>query len=357
MRKILLIDNSPDEAERIGSLLQNDELAIEWCDSSAQAIQALATGGQEFAAAIIRMEPPGPFVAFELLVQCQQALPGAPVIIVSSALDALLAAPPFKHEARDSLEIPLDEAEQADLEVLATAAYIFQQAHRLNNAIQTLYRLAQAIKQEKTENARQMKIDKLMAKAHEYTETIDLTIDKGERIHNPARERQPIYELVEKSLAEVDSGKWGTTRIHFTLVDNLVVVGSADLLKELFRILLDNAFAAMGAKKYQAGEEPTLKISGANSSAKFVEIAFEDNGVGMTADEIRKAERGLAANGYHKGKGVLISKVIARAQHGSLRYESEKGKGTKAILTLHRAAAAESHYYPGLAGQPCAKSS
>lgn len=108
MRKILLIDNLPDDAERFRSLLEDDELTVEWCDSSAKAISVVATGGEEFAAVVILMEIPGPPFAFELLLHCRKTLPGAPVVVVSSALDAMLASRAFALGARDFLEIPLD---------------------------------------------------------------------------------------------------------------------------------------------------------------------------------------------------------------------------------------------------------
>jgi DNA-binding NtrC family response regulator len=108
MRKILLIDNSPHNAERFGSLLANDELAIDWCDSSLEASSVITKGGQGFAAIIIRMEIPGPPFALELLRDCRKILPSAPVIVVSSALNAMIAGRAAAFGASDFLEIPLD---------------------------------------------------------------------------------------------------------------------------------------------------------------------------------------------------------------------------------------------------------
>jgi DNA-binding NtrC family response regulator len=108
MRKILLIDNSRHNADRFRSLLETDELVIEWLDSSTRATQAITADGQEIAAVIIFMEIPGPPFAFELLLHCRQVLPSVPVIVVSSALNAALATRAFSLGARDFLEMPLD---------------------------------------------------------------------------------------------------------------------------------------------------------------------------------------------------------------------------------------------------------
>jgi DNA-binding NtrC family response regulator len=108
MRKILWIDNSPHDAERFSLHLENDELTIEWCESSTNASTILAERGRELAAVIIRMEISGPPFALELLRYSRTALPSVPVIVVSSALSAMVAAPAYALGARDFLEIPLD---------------------------------------------------------------------------------------------------------------------------------------------------------------------------------------------------------------------------------------------------------
>jgi signal transduction histidine kinase len=222
------------------------------------------------------------------------------------------------------------EAEQSKFAVQATGAYVFQRAHRLINAIQTLYRIGQSIKQAKTDEQRQEKIEELTAKADEYVETINWTIDLGERVQNPARERLPVRDLLVKGLSEIDRANRAKTEIVVPLASDVAVLGSPELVKEVFVNLVNNAFDAMEGR-----ELATLHISASvNTDKKAVNIVFEDNGVGMTEEEIRNAERGFVAKGSHKGNGVLISRVMAMVQGGSLRYESEKGKGTRAIVTL-----------------------
>lgn len=224
------------------------------------------------------------------------------------------------------------KAEQGKLGVEATAAYVSQRAHRLLNAIQNMYILAESIMEEKSEGRKNEKAKVLMEKATEYVDTINWTFDLGERVLNLKLERLHVRKIIEESLYGIDTPRECEKDINLTVADDLTVMGASVLLKEIFANIINNAFESMGLKK-AAGQ--VLKIYSAPcSEKKYIEIIFEDNGVGMTKEEIELAERGYAANGDNKSVGVFLSKLLARVQRGSLRYESEKGVGTKAIVKL-----------------------
>jgi signal transduction histidine kinase len=225
------------------------------------------------------------------------------------------------------------EAEQSRSTVQAVGAYLFQKAHRLNNAIQDLYSLAQAIREARTNEERQAKVEELVATAEEYTETIKWAMDMGERVQDPERERLLAYNEIKESFVEIDNLKDREKEIHLAVGEDLAITGAPELLRQIFVNLINNAFDAMrpmdGSKK-----QAILEISAACIDKKAVEIVFEDNGVGMTQRGISNAEKGFVISGSHRGSGVLISRVLAMVQGGSLRYESQVGRGTKAILTL-----------------------
>ncbi len=74
----------------------------------------------------------------------------------------------------------------------------------------------------------------------------------------------------------------------------------------------------------------------------FVCIEVEDNGPGMTAEEIEVAlrpfgqvNRGLAKKHDGTGLGLPISAALARLHGGNLLVESERGRGTRVRLFLH----------------------
>lgn len=109
MKKILVVDNSMRDVERITSLFEEaDGLEVEVCVSGAEAERVITSGRADVVAVVLMMEIPGPPFAFELLLQCQQSLPGRPLIVVSSALDASLATRASALGAIDFLQKPLD---------------------------------------------------------------------------------------------------------------------------------------------------------------------------------------------------------------------------------------------------------
>jgi DNA-binding NtrC family response regulator len=109
MPKILLVENNEHDAGRIRVLIANEEFEVVHCWSGAEAESILSARNQEeFAAAIISWEIPGPPFGFSLLVKCRQAWPAMPVIIVSGMLDARLATRAFALGASDFLEKPIE---------------------------------------------------------------------------------------------------------------------------------------------------------------------------------------------------------------------------------------------------------
>jgi len=109
MNKILVVESDARDAERFQTLLANEEIKIALCDSGAAAERVItADRKQEFIAAIILWEIPGPPFGFSLLARCRQVWPDAPVVVVSGMLDAALATRAFALGARDFLEKPLE---------------------------------------------------------------------------------------------------------------------------------------------------------------------------------------------------------------------------------------------------------
>ncbi len=105
MRKILVVESSARDAERLQALLTEEETEITRCGSGAEAERLLTAA---FAAAFILWEIPGPPFGFTLLARCRHDWPEMPVVVVSGMLDAALATRAFALGARDFLEKPLE---------------------------------------------------------------------------------------------------------------------------------------------------------------------------------------------------------------------------------------------------------
>jgi len=108
MPKVLVVDNSPRDVERFRNLLAKESAEVEVCLTGAAAETAIAASPDGFAAAVILWDIPGPPFGFDLLSQCRRRWPETPVVVMSGALDAALAARAFALGARDFLEKPLD---------------------------------------------------------------------------------------------------------------------------------------------------------------------------------------------------------------------------------------------------------
>lgn len=100
--------------------------------------------------------------------------------------------------------------------------------------------------------------------------------------------------------------------------------------------LLDNAMAAS-----PRGERILLQVSRRKGeNGDVVEILVQDNGAGMDGRSLARALEGmkLSADGKsverRQGLGLPLARQLIEAHGGTLRLESEPGKGTSAIVEL-----------------------
>jgi two-component system, NtrC family, sensor histidine kinase PilS len=106
------------------------------------------------------------------------------------------------------------------------------------------------------------------------------------------------------------------------------ILGSADQLNQVFWNLSQNAVRAMP----DGGE---LKIRLGKASDNTGQILFQDNGVGMTREEQEQIFQPFHS-GFAGGVGLGLSIIfqIMEDHRGKISFESEKGKGTKVILSF-----------------------
>ena len=72
-----------------------------------------------------------------------------------------------------------------------------------------------------------------------------------------------------------------------------------------------------------------------NIYKKHLDIIVEDNGIGMTKEELEKVtEMFYTTKPTGSGLGVALSNEIIKAHNGELIYTSEKNKGTKVTIRL-----------------------
>lgn len=108
------------------------------------------------------------------------------------------------------------------------------------------------------------------------------------------------------------------------------VVGDRDRLEQVFLNLIVNAADAMP-------DGGTLSVRIERPSDEVVEIGIEDTGVGIAPqhlDRIFDAFYTTKERGKGTGLGLLVSQRIVREHGGTLRVQSDLGKGTRFTITL-----------------------
>jgi signal transduction histidine kinase len=109
--------------------------------------------------------------------------------------------------------------------------------------------------------------------------------------------------------------------------------GDADALTTALLNLIDNAW------KYSGDEKHIVVRAAANDG--HVDFAVEDNGIGLSPSEQRRvfqrfyqSDQRLARTVGGCGLGLSIVQSIVEAHHGSVRVESEVGRGSTFIMEI-----------------------
>jgi two-component system, OmpR family, sensor kinase len=113
----------------------------------------------------------------------------------------------------------------------------------------------------------------------------------------------------------------------------VVVEGSADRLRQLFLILLDNA-----AKYTPAGGR--VDVTG-TAEGHAVEVTVSDTGIGIPREDLPRVFDRFFRSGNARfqdgsGLGLAIARHIVEQHGGRIRVESDPGRGSRFTVTLPR---------------------
>lgn len=128
--------------------------------------------------------------------------------------------------------------------------------------------------------------------------------------------------------------KWSIKDINFQInLDNMIYYGNADLLKEVWINLLDNAI------KY-SNPNSTIKIENLMNQ-NDITINIVDNGIGIKKEDLEKIfdkfyQSGVLDKVSGSGVGLSIAKKVIELHHGKINVCSTYEKGTivEVILPL-----------------------
>lgn len=156
------------------------------------------------------------------------------------------------------------------------------------------------------------------------------------KLHNPAptryEEQISLQEIIESTIKQVKT-LTDKKQIKFDIsVEDAVVQGEKDSLRELFVILLDNAL------KYSPQESKISLVSKMNDDE--VKILVKDQGIGISEEDqehiferfYRSDKSRFQADGF--GLGLSIAKQIVEKHNGSIKVVSKVGNGSTFTVSL-----------------------
>jgi signal transduction histidine kinase len=140
-----------------------------------------------------------------------------------------------------------------------------------------------------------------------------------------------LADVYRQAQAGPPEGRAAITCEGWDLLEGAVVSGNRDYLTQLFLILLDNAV------KYTPADGSVTVTAALQGASADVTVA--DTGVGITARDLprifERFYRGANAVGARgMGLGLPIARRLAEAHAGTIRVESEIGRGSRFTVTL-----------------------
>lgn len=126
----------------------------------------------------------------------------------------------------------------------------------------------------------------------------------------------------------------GILEANLDAEDGAIYVDEMHFTNVIFN-LLDNAV------KYRRDDEPLrLTVSTSNQSNRLI-VTIQDNGIGIRRDDLRRifdrfyrVHTGNKHNVKGFGLGLSYVKTMVELMHGTIKAESEAGRGTKFIISL-----------------------
>jgi signal transduction histidine kinase len=170
--------------------------------------------------------------------------------------------------------------------------------------------------------------------------TLDLSIDYLESLASnyaklsPRGERRPcdVNEIVQRVVSDLRSSEQ-VFELHSTLCDEAIVQGDPVSLRRIVENLVDNAIDSLGTQPGSVIVSTSLE-SGEND-LPIVQIAVTDMGEGMSEEQrTRVFEDFYTTKEDGTGLGLSIVRRLVMDLEGSVRVESERGKGSRFVVDL-----------------------
>ena len=246
-------------------------------------------------------------------------------------------------ETKKVREELINAKEQAEKSDQLKTEFLTQMSHEIRTPMNVIANFAKVIKDE-IENGRYDELSSLLDGIELSTERIIRTI---ELILNMSEVQigayKPIWkniDLVKEILLDLQTEYTYAARkkgldINFIYKKKCALInGDHYSINQIFNNLLDNAI------KYT--EKGKIDVILAEDSSAKTQVTILDSGIGISAEFLvnlfepfMQEERGYSRSYEGNGLGLALVKKYCDLNHVNISFESEKGKGSKVILTFN----------------------
>ena len=350
---ILVVSHAAEERDRLATTLRQAGHAVR---SVATAAEALDAYGRDGAAVVVADRDLPGSDGRSLANQLVARDPDVSIVVVCSGVDVEDAIALMKSGAFHVLQKPVPPEQlqvvvlkalehgrlshtnrrlRSQLDISEKLAMIGRLAsgvaHELNNPLDGVRRYVRMTQEgldaEKTELSDYL--GRAMSGLSRMTSIVRqlLTFSRNIVIENELENLRTMLEEVVRTLSP--SGSAGAT---IELENPYVDIPVQRALFQVFVNLIKNALDAVETK----GPRGLVRIR-VRRVADQVEVEVEDNGVGVAGEDLRRVFEPFFTTkevGRGTGLGLPISARIVERCGGTIRFESEKGKGTLVTVML-----------------------
>jgi signal transduction histidine kinase len=220
-----------------------------------------------------------------------------------------------------------DEMREVIAEIAAGAA------HELNNPLTVISGRAQILKQQETDETKQLMLDQIAEKTGQAYEIVNQLMSYARPPQAQIRTVSPFI-MINNCIEKVNT-HYLDEPLDITIdssIENLNDIEvDSDQIAEAMAQIIYNAL-----ESYESGNGPVI-ISGSSHLPDFVEIRIQDQGCGMSEETLKRAAEPFYSDkpaGRQRGMGLALAASLVRNNGGKLAFESEIDKGTIVSIRL-----------------------
>jgi two-component system NtrC family sensor kinase len=156
----------------------------------------------------------------------------------------------------------------------------------------------------------------------------------------PVRRKVDVNEIVREALSRAAAPDAPRVAVVSQLEEGLpIILADPDQLAQVFGNIIHNGIQAMPkggqlvVKTLEVSDSPLL--GGEGPGVRWVTVSFTDTGVGISEENLKKIFEPLfTTKSKGIGLGLAVTKTLVEGHGGSIKVESEEGKGSTFVVKL-----------------------